>query len=75
MPMQGLLAKHGTKQLNMKELELAVEESMFGMGNAGFCIACGFEQDGCEPDAEGYDCEACDEPAVCGAEVLFMTIS
>ena len=28
------------------ELMVAAEESMFGMGNAGFCIACGEEADG-----------------------------
>lgn len=41
--------------------------------NLGFCLACGCEQDGCEPDARGYDCDQCGEPKVYGAEeVLFM---
>lgn len=39
----------------------------------GFCISCGFEQSGCEPDARGYPCESCGESAVYGAEeLLFM---
>jgi hypothetical protein len=39
---------------------------------AGFCMACGNEQGGCEPDARGYRCESCDEPAVYGAEELLF---
>lgn len=36
----------------------------------GFCTACGFEQDGCEPDAERCRCDWCDERAVYGANLL-----
>ena len=50
----------------------ACERSMFGMDNPGFCIECGFEQDGCEPDAEKYECELCGERAVYGAELLLL---
>jgi hypothetical protein len=40
---------------------------------AGFCLACGFEQGGCEPDARRYACEACGERQVYGAsELIFM---
>lgn len=38
----------------------------------GFCIACGNEQDGCEPDARNYECEACGERQVFGAEELLV---
>ena len=39
----------------------------------GFCLACGFEQGGCEPDARKYQCESCGEKQVFGAsELLFM---
>lgn len=41
----------------------------------GFCTACGNEQDGCEPDAEGYTCQACGQPAVSGAEQLLMGVA
>jgi hypothetical protein len=34
------------------------------LDNPGFCLASGNEQEGCEPDARGYDCEACGEPQV-----------
>ena len=39
----------------------------------GFCLACGHEQGGCEPDARRYSCEACGEKQVFGPhEILFM---
>ena len=38
----------------------------------GFCIACGAEQEGVEPDARKYTCEACGEPKVYGAEELLI---
>ena len=50
----------------------AVEDQMTSLSNPGFCTACGEDADGCEPDARGYECEACGEPAVCGAEELLM---
>lgn len=44
------------------------------LDNPGFCIACGADAEGCEPDAREYECEACGEKAVYGAsEVLLMT--
>ncbi len=39
---------------------------------AGFCRACGAEQFGVEPDAERYECEACGEFTVYGAEEFLM---
>jgi hypothetical protein len=50
----------------------AVEESTFGLDNTGFCIKCGSEQEGCEPDARKIKCESCGERAVYGAqEIMF----
>lgn len=51
------------------------EESMFGMGNPGICIACGEDVEGVEPDARQYECESCEERAVYGAEELMIIIS
>jgi hypothetical protein len=31
-------------------------------------MACGAEADGCEPDAQEYECEACGQHAVYGAD-------
>ena len=40
----------------------------------GFCIACGDDAYGVEPDARRYVCESCDAKAVYGAqELLLMT--
>ncbi len=41
----------------------------------GFCIACGEEQSGCEPDARRVECESCGEPKVYGAEELLFRIA
>lgn len=39
----------------------------------GFCIACGSEHEGCEPDMERETCQHCGEAQVYGAEqVLIM---
>lgn len=58
--------------ITQDQLIEAAEESTFGMGNPGFCIACGNQQEGCEPDARNYACEACDEKAVFGAMELLL---
>jgi len=35
----------------------------------GLCLNCfSWSEGGCEPDAENYSCEACEEEMVCGAE-------
>ena len=41
----------------------------------GFCIACGEEQGGCEPDARRVECESCGERKVYGAEELLLRIA
>ena len=40
--------------------------------NIGFCIACGEEVYGVEPDARSYECELCGELRVYGAEELLL---
>jgi predicted RNA-binding Zn-ribbon protein involved in translation (DUF1610 family) len=40
---------------------------------SGFCLSCGDEADGVEPDAREYVCESCGESQVYGApELLIM---
>jgi len=53
----------------------AVSNSMFGLENPGFCLACGADHDGCEPDAEGYECYECGKHEVMGAEQVLLTIA
>jgi hypothetical protein len=58
--------------INRKALEEAAINQMLGNCHAGFCKACGEERDGCEPDARNYECYACGEMQVFGAELLFF---
>jgi hypothetical protein len=51
----------------------AMEESMYGDISEGICLNCGHIQSGVEPDAEGYRCEQCGDPAVNGLETVIMT--
>lgn len=60
--------------LTIFRVEDAVERRMSSLDNPGFCIACGADADGCEPDAREYECEACGEAAVYGADELLMEI-
>lgn len=54
----------------------AVENSFTSLDNPGFCLACGADADGVEPDAENYDCDECGESMVFGAEqVLIMFVA
>ncbi len=50
----------------LEDIEAAIEEQN------GFCIVCGFEQGGCEPDARKYECEDCGAHSVYGAEELLI---
>lgn len=50
----------------------AVQRYSHSLDNPGICLACGADADGCEPDAERYECEACGEKQVYGAEQLLM---
>ena len=38
----------------------------------GFCLACGDDAYGVEPDARRYECESCGAMAVYGAEEVLM---
>ena len=63
------------KSLTLPRILAAVEESMSDCTNPGFCIYCGEEADGCEPDARQYECESCGANGVYGAEELLMMVS
>lgn len=54
---------------------LTVEEAEEMMGNGdslGFCLACGDDAYGCEPDAEKYECESCGKRMRYGIEQLML---
>lgn len=50
----------------------AVQREMETLDNPGFCLACGNEQEGCEPDAREYECEVCGEHQVYGAAEIML---
>ena len=50
----------------------AVEAQHTSLDNPGFCIKCGADAEGCEPDAQRYKCEECGARAVYGAEEILM---
>lgn len=50
----------------------AAERALSTLDNPGICLACGEDADGCEPDAERYECECCGKRAVYGAEQIIL---
>jgi hypothetical protein len=44
------------------------------LDNPGFCLACGADHDGCEPDARGYECYECGKNTVYGSEECLMLL-
>lgn len=67
---QTYLAKCGKTQIKpaWRDLQRAVQRD----DNTGFCLACGEEQTGIEPDARRATCEACGAKKVYGAEQLAL---
>ena len=60
--------------ITFERIEAALVRYRQNMENPGFCVACGADADGCEPDARNYRCDECDEPQVCGAEELLVEL-
>lgn len=63
------------KSITMEKLMDACNRRMSSLDNPGFCVACGNEQEGCEPDARKYQCEGCGEYKVYGSDELLMMIA
>ena len=62
------------KGLTWQKVMAACHRRNTTLDNPGFCLACGNEQDGCEPDAHNYECEACGERQVFGSDAILMNI-
>jgi len=60
--------------LTLEILLKAVERSMAENDNLGFCISCGTEAQGCEPDVSKLPCEKCGSLAVYGAEQILIEV-
>jgi hypothetical protein len=58
-------------KLSMNDVIAAVESGE----DMGFCLACGAEAYGVEPDARRYECESCGERKVYAAEELLMMVA
>ena len=58
--------------ITLERVTEAVERSRITLDNPGFCTHCGADAKGVEPDARKYQCEACGEPSVYGAEELLL---
>jgi hypothetical protein len=53
----------------------ACERHAMTLDNPGFCLMCGLEAFGVEPDAENYKCESCGAEQVFGADQLLIEIA
>jgi len=62
------------ESLTVDEIVSAAERQMFDLDDPGFCLACGAENGGCEPDARCYPCEVCGERKVYGAQELLLMV-
>lgn len=63
------------ESVTLERVTEAVERGEFGLDNPGFCVACGADADGVEPDARRYKCEACGLMTVYGAEELLLRLA
>lgn len=70
-----LARKDWSKKLTDEVIAEAVERHATSLDNPGFCLICGNEQEGVEPDATNYECEACGAEQVFGAEELMLLIA
>jgi hypothetical protein len=61
--------------ITLARVSEAVHRHNVALDNPGFCIQCGAEAEGVEPDAREYECESCGEPGVYGAEELFIELA
>jgi hypothetical protein len=64
------ITKSGLKQFK----PVCTEEKFITLSeeNIGWCLACGTDANGVEPDARKYTCEECNKPKVYGLEELLM---
>ena len=60
------------KSITPERIIAACEARDSSLDNPGFCVACGEDAYGCEPDARNYKCESCGAKAVFGAEELAL---
>jgi hypothetical protein len=62
-------------KLNYKKVVAAANKAMKGLCSPGFCVKCGKEHKGVEPDARKYPCGKCGALSVYGAEELVLMLA
>ena len=60
--------------LTVEQIKDACYRRNTSLDNPGFCLCCGAEIEGVEPNARNYECEHCGEEAVFGAEELLFEL-
>jgi hypothetical protein len=60
--------------ITLERVQEAVMRRVTTLDDPGFCIACGQETDGVEPDARRYHCPACQLDTVFGVEELLIEL-
>lgn len=63
------------KRITLARVVAAVDRAARTTDNPGFCLACGIDVEGVEPDARGDTCEHCGAPRVYGAEEVLQELS
>jgi hypothetical protein len=64
--------------MDKKRSVVSIEQVMSAIESgeyAGFCLACGEQADGVEPDARNYLCESCGQRKVFGAEEILIAMA
>jgi predicted RNA-binding Zn-ribbon protein involved in translation (DUF1610 family) len=61
-----------TKRGKTRYRPVVTEDELAELDTTGFCVACGAETLGVEPDARQYACEGCGERTVYGVETLVL---
>lgn len=65
---------HVHYSVTLDRIAAAAERQLSTLDNPGFCLHCGVEAEGVEPDACRYPCEGCGAPAVYGAGELLIRL-
>jgi len=64
-----------TREGNLSRVGISIDEILEAVAaddNRGWCLHCGAEAYGVEPDARRYRCECCQANAVYGAEEILI---
>lgn len=62
------------RSITSERIVAAVRRHSTTLDSPGFCLVCGLEAEGVEPDARHCECEACGEHQVYGAHELLMML-